>query len=143
MARVTRSETFRSLPALAQVAAIYLVARVVTLSVLFAAAAASGPLSRFGAAATVADFVIGWDANWYWIVADVGYPTELPMSEDGRPMENAWAFMPLYAYLAKAVSLPFGSWAAGAALVSLIPVLLVFMVAQRSLAAGFGAGSGK
>lgn len=120
MARVTRSETFRSLPALAQVAAIYLVARVVTLSVLFAAAAASGPLSRFGAAATVADFVIGWDANWYWIVADVGYPTELPMSEDGRPMENAWAFMPLYAYLAKAVSLPFGSWAAGAALVSLI-----------------------
>lgn len=32
---------------------------------------------------------------------------------------------------------------AAAALVSLIPVLLVFMVAQRSLAAGFGAGSGK
>lgn len=32
---------------------------------------------------------------------------------------------------------------AAAALVSLIPVLLVFMLAQRSLAAGFGAGSGK
>lgn len=32
---------------------------------------------------------------------------------------------------------------AAAALVSLIPVLLVFMVAQKSLASGFGAGSGK
>lgn len=32
---------------------------------------------------------------------------------------------------------------AAAALVSLIPVLLVFMMAQKSLASGFGAGSGK
>ncbi len=108
-----------------QVAAIYLVARVVTLTILFIGASASGPLSRFGAAATVGDFILGWDANWYWIVADVGYPSDLPMTDDGRPMENAWAFMPVYAYLAKIVSLPFGSWVVGAAIVS--------------LAAGFGA----
>lgn len=106
--------------ALVQVAAIYLVSRVITLSVLFAAASAAGPQSRYGAAATVGDFILGWDANWYWIVADVGYPSDLPLSDDGRPMENAWAFMPVYAYLAKIVALPFGHWVVGAAIVSLV-----------------------
>lgn len=106
--------------ALVQVAAIYLVSRVITLSVLFAAASSAGPQSRYGAAATVGDFILGWDANWYWIVADVGYPSDLPLSDDGRPMENAWAFMPVYAYLAKIVALPFGHWVVGAAIVSLV-----------------------
>ena len=120
MARLTDVFSASRPSALAQVAAIYLASRIVTLSVLCAAAAASGPLSRYGAAATVGDFILGWDANWYWIIADVGYPSELPLSGDGRPMENAWAFMPIYAYLAKIVSLPFGSWVTGAAIVSLV-----------------------
>lgn len=120
MARIGEALTPHRLAALGRIAAVYLVSRIVTLSVLFAAASASGPRSRFGAAATVGDFIIGWDANWYWIVADVGYPSDLPISDDGRAMENAWAFMPVYAYLAKIVSLPFGSWATGAAIVSLV-----------------------
>lgn len=37
-----------------------------------------------------------WDSHWYRIIAEVGYPAELPVTEDGHIGENAWAFMPIY-----------------------------------------------
>lgn len=40
-----------------------------------------------------------WDSHWYRIIAEVGYPTELPLDESGRVGENAWAFMPIYPFL--------------------------------------------
>lgn len=113
-------DAWTSTPIVVRIAGIYLLARLFTLIVLNGAAAASSATSRFGELATYSDFVIAWDANWYWIVADVGYPDHLPLTEDGRPSENAWAFMPLYAWIAKFVSLPFGNWAVGAAVVSLV-----------------------
>lgn len=103
-----------------RVGAIYLVARLVTTVFLLIAAALSGPGSRMGAGADLGDVVVAWDGTWYWFIAVSGYPTELPRSEDGLVAENAWAFMPLYPYLSQLVSLPFGSWAAGAAIVSLV-----------------------
>lgn len=111
---------WNQLPILARIAAIYVVARLITFLLLTLAADASTMTSRFGENATAATWVLAWDANWYWIVADVGYPDHLPLNEQGQPQENAWAFMPLFAWVAKLVSLPFGQWAAGALVVSLL-----------------------
>ncbi|WP_240658628.1 hypothetical protein [Microbacterium sp. CPCC 204701] len=103
-----------------RVGVIYLAARVITTVFLLLAAGMSGPGSRMGMGADLGDVVVAWDGTWYWFIAVTGYPTELPRTEDGLVAENAWAFMPLYPYLSQWVSLPFGSWAAGASIVSLV-----------------------
>lgn len=104
----------------ARVAVIYFSARLVTTLFLVLAGRLSGFDSRFGPDPSLGDLILGWDSRWYWIVAEVGYPTELPLTESGAVGENQWAFMPVYAYLAKVVSLPFGQWVIGAFLVSIL-----------------------
>jgi hypothetical protein len=37
-----------------------------------------------------------WDGQWYWQIADKGYPTELPRDASGDVRQNVWAFFPLY-----------------------------------------------
>lgn len=99
---------------------IYLAARVVTTTFLLIAAELSGFDSRFGPEARLGDLVLGWDARWYWIVAEVGYPSQLPLTDSGAIAENAWAFMPVFPYLAKLAGMPFDHWLVGAFLVSLV-----------------------
>lgn len=111
---------WRATPVVARIAIIYIASRLVTTGFLAAAAAMSGPQSRFGEDATIGTFVLGWDAQWYWFVAVHGYPSELPLNEAGQVSENQWAFMPIYAYLAQIVGMPLGSWGAGAAIISLL-----------------------
>ena len=102
-----------------RVAVVYLAARLVTTLFLFLAAELSGFGSRMGPDAHVGDTVIAWDGTWYWLVAYSGYPSSLPLTDTGQVAENAWAFLPLYPYLAQLVSLPFGQWGSGALIVSL------------------------
>merc|ERR1711969_244658 len=105
-------------PAL-RVALVYLSARVVT-SAFFVLASALAPAdARHGQGATIGTYVLAWDAQWYWLIAFQGYPTELPLTEAGRVAENAWAFMPLYPALSAVVAAPFGHWGVGAFLVTL------------------------
>lgn len=40
-----------------------------------------------------------WDGQWYWVIAQSGYPSELPTDASGHVTENAWAFMPVYPLL--------------------------------------------
>lgn len=103
-----------------RIATIYVAARLVTTLFLFLATELSDFGSRMGPDAGLADTVVAWDGSWYWLVAFSGYPTELPLTDSGRVAENPWAFLPLYPYLAQWVSTPFGHWAAGALIVSLI-----------------------
>ncbi|WP_229386203.1 hypothetical protein [Microbacterium allomyrinae] len=98
---------------------IYLTARVVTTAFLFLAAELATSGTRLGEGAGIGDAVTAWDSQWYWYLSEAGYPSELPRTDSGEIAENAWAFMPLFAYLAKVVGLPFGSWAAGAFIVSI------------------------
>jgi hypothetical protein len=109
----------RRLPAAATIGIIYLAARLVTTAFFLAAAELSGPGSRFGADATIADLAVGWDGQWYWFAAVHGYPADLPLTEAGGVAENAWAFMPLYPYLAAGLGALLGSWGAGAVVISL------------------------
>lgn len=120
-------------PIVARVAAIYVVARLVTTGLLALAAALSGPASRYGADAGIADFVLGWDAQWYWLVAVDGYPSELPLTEAGDVAENAWAFMPIYAYAAKVIGFPLGAWGVGALVISLVSGFFACVALYRLL----------
>lgn len=100
------------------IALIYLGARLVTTGLMLLASAMSGPDSRFGANPGLGSFIVGWDAQWYWLIAVSGYPTELPLTDAGAVAENAWAFMPIYAFLSHLVGIPFGFWGAGGFLVA-------------------------
>lgn len=108
------------MPAAALVALIYLASRALSTGFLAAAAALSGPQSRFGADATLGSLTMGWDAQWYWVIAYSGYPTELPLDATGRVAENAWAFMPVYPWVADALGRLVGGYPVAAPLVSLV-----------------------
>ncbi len=115
---LTIARRWARIPLPLQVALVYVLARALTTTMMVLAALQSTSLSRFGADPGLADFVVGWDAQWYWLVAEEGYPSPLPLTASGDVAENAWAFMPVFAYVAKIVGLPFGSWGAGAFVVS-------------------------
>lgn len=130
-----------ALPLIARIGAIYVAARIVTTGFLLLAATLSGPASRFGADAGLGDLVVAWDARWYWIVATGGYPSELPLTESGQVAENAWAFMPVYAFLSKIIGLPFGQWGAGALIVSLVAGFFACLALYRLLHERIGASA--
>lgn len=62
-----------------------------------------------------------WDASFYRIIAEHGYPTTLPLDDAGHVAPNAWAFLPVFPALARAVMpLTGGSfWVAGVLVASL------------------------
>ncbi|MET0782354.1 MAG: hypothetical protein ABWZ16_12645 [Microbacterium sp.] len=122
---------WRALPVALRVGILYVAARVVTTGFLFAASELSGIGSRFGDGANPATLMLGWDAQWYWFLAEHGYPTDLPLTDSGDIAENQWAFMPIYAFLAKALGLLLGSWGAGAVVVSLVAGYLACLVLYR------------
>jgi len=119
-ALIIAARRWARIPIVARIAVIYVIGRLVTTGFLALAAELSGAGSRFGVDATVGRFILGWDAQWYWLVAWEGYPSVLPLTESGQVAENAWAFMPVYAYAAQVIGIPFGSWGAGALLISLV-----------------------
>lgn len=137
-ALITAARRWASIPVIARIAVIYLLARVVTTGLLTFAAALSGPGSRFGADANIGRFIVGWDAQWYWLVAWEGYPSVLPMTSSGQVAENAWAFMPIYAYAAHVIGLAFGSWGAGALLISLVAGFFACVLLHRLLRGRIG-----
>lgn len=107
-------------PVVARIAVIYVAARLVTTGFFLLAAAVSGPASRYGVAPSLGEFALGWDAQWYWLVAVSGYPADLPLTPQGGVAENAWAFMPVYAFLSAGLGALLGSWGAGAVTISLL-----------------------
>ena len=127
------------LPVTGRIAIIYLLARLVTTGLLALAASMSSPTSRFGVQPTLGEYVLGWDAQWYWWVAENGYPSTLPVTSEGQVTENAWAFMPVYAYLAKLAG--FGEWGAGALLISLAAGFLACLALHRLLRPRIGAAA--
>lgn len=126
------------IPTAVQIATIYILGRVVTTALLIGAAQQSTAASRFGADADLGSFITGWDAQWYWLVAWEGYPSVLPLSASGQVMENAWAFMPVYAYAAQIIGGPFASWGAGALLISLVAGFFACLALYRLLRSRIG-----
>ena len=130
---MTAARRWARTPAALQIALIYVVARVVTTGLLIGAALQSTPVSRFGADPGLADFVVGWDGQWYWLIAESGYPADLPLTASGDVAENPWAFMPVFPYVAKAFGALLGSWGAGALLVSFVAGYVACLALHRLL----------
>lgn len=130
---LTLARRWARMPLALRIGIIYVLARVVTTGFLIAAASLSTVFSRFGGDAGLVDFVLGWDAQWYWQVAVHGYPADLPLTDDGEVAENAWAFMPVFAYAAKALGFLFGSWGAGALVLALVAGYLSCLALHRLL----------
>lgn len=108
-------------PVALRVAIVYVIARLITTGFLLIAAAISGPDSRFGADATLGSLSMGWDSQWYWLIATTGYPSTLPLDDAGNVTQNTWAFMPIYPALSRALSVVLGgSYPLAAVLLALI-----------------------
>ncbi len=136
---LTATRRWAAAPLALRIALIYLTARAVTTAMMIAAATSSTSLSRFGAEPGLADFIVGWDAQWYWLVAEEGYPSSLPLTESGEVAENAWAFMPVFAFAAKTVGFVFGSWGMGAFLLSFVAGYFACLALHRLLRERIGA----
>jgi hypothetical protein len=54
------------------------------------------------------DFLNIWDVEWYGRIFDHGYPTSLPITANGNVAQNEWAFMPLFPFVARALSVVTG-----------------------------------
>ncbi|GAB2512513.1 hypothetical protein [Paramicrobacterium agarici] len=75
---------------------IYGAARLVTTLMMLWFAANQRANAWTGPSPDYAAFASIWDGRWYQIVAFSGYPSDLPVTDDGHIAENAWAFMPVY-----------------------------------------------
>ena len=123
----------RPVRAAVRIAVIYVAARLITTLFLFLAAELSGFGSRMGPDANLASTIVAWDGTWYWLIGYSGYPSTLPLTDAGQIAENAWAFLPIYPYLSQWVSVPFGQWAVGALIVSLVAGYAASLVLYRML----------
>lgn len=79
-----------------------------------------------------------WDGQWYQQIATHGYPTTLPLTDEGRVDMNPWAFFPLYPLAVGAVMRLTGLsfYVAGgllAAAIGAVAVLLLFRLVDRAV----------
>jgi len=130
---LTVARRWARMPVPARIAIVYVIARAITTGMMIVAATQSTAVSRFGADAGLIDFVLGWDAQWYWTIAEYGYPSVLPLTDSGEVAENAWAFMPVFAYAAKGIGAVLGAWGLGAFVLSLGAGYLACIALHRLL----------
>ena len=125
---------YRLTPWWAKVLVVFAASRIVTTSLLLAFAARQGPNPWTGAQPSYFDFARIWDGNWYNIIAVVGYPSELPITDDGHVGENAWAFMPGYPALVRLLLVLGFDFGVAAVLVSTAFALGAALVFYRLMA---------
>ncbi|MGO1255032.1 MAG: hypothetical protein ACTMIH_02020 [Microbacterium gubbeenense] len=134
-----------------RVLAVYAIARAVT-TLLMALSSALAPADgRHGQGPSILDYIAGWDAAWYREIALNGYPADLPVDDSGSVQQNAWAFMPIFPWLARGLAAVWpaaglgsgdvwaiaNAWAIAAALVSLVAGFFacwaVYVLLERAL----------
>lgn len=117
-----------------RVVAIWALSRVATTAILLWFASQQQENAWTGARPDYLSFAQLWDSTWYHIVAVSGYPSELPLTADGHVGENAWAFMPAYPMLVRAVMIVTGfPWAPISVFVSLAFSLAAALMLYRML----------
>lgn len=83
-----------------------------------------------------------WDASWYRLIAEEGYPDGLPVGPDGRVPQTAWAFFPLFPALVRAVVAVTGaSWDVAAPTLALVLGTAAALVVHRVVAAAVARSS--
>ncbi|WP_010206140.1 membrane protein [Salinibacterium sp. PAMC 21357] len=82
---------------------IFVASRIVTTSILLAYASIQATNAWTGPKPDYFSFAKIWDGHWYYIIALTGYPRELPLTDAGHVSESAWAFMPGYPGVVRAI----------------------------------------
>ncbi|WP_066515168.1 hypothetical protein [Curtobacterium ammoniigenes] len=100
---------YRLMPWWVRVTVMYALTRVLTGVLMLRFAAIQLPNSFTLAHPSYLQYATIWDGIWYRTIATVGYPTTLPIGADGHVAENAWAFMPAYPFLVRAVMVVTGA----------------------------------
>ncbi|HXD60380.1 MAG TPA: hypothetical protein VN619_00490 [Lacisediminihabitans sp.] len=93
---------YRLTPWWLRVVVLWTLSRVVTTWMMLVFAAWQGPNQWTGAHPDYLQFAQFWDSGWYHTIATTGYPAVLPFI-DGHVAANAWAFMPGYPFLVRAL----------------------------------------
>jgi len=113
-------------PALA-VGIVYVIARLITTTFLIIGVEIANRES--GGGESLQSLSMRWDGQWYWLVADSGYPSTLPLDGDGNVTQNAWAFLPLYPALMRVFAVVFGGqYPVAAVFISLVAGYLACLV---------------
>jgi hypothetical protein len=94
---------YRLAPWWLRVLVVFVLSRLVTTAILLSFAAKQPTNAWTGAHPGYLDFAKIWDGHWYFIIAVGGYPSALPITADGHVGESAWAFMPAYPMLVRAL----------------------------------------
>lgn len=115
------ARVWRTLPVWMHLVVLYVATRVLTTTLMLFYASAQEDTWQIDAQPDYFSFANIWDAKWYAFIAHSGYPTELPVTDEGRVAENAWAFMPVFPLLARFISIvPFVSFDMATVLISLV-----------------------
>ncbi|GAA3761669.1 hypothetical protein GCM10022240_12740 [Microbacterium kribbense] len=133
------ARSWRALAAPVRIGILYLLSRLVTTGFFIAAAQLSTPASRYGAHPGVPALLMGWDAQWYWFIAVHGYPSTLQVDDAGAVVQNQWAFMPVYPYLARLLGGTGVGWQPAAICISLVAGYLAALVLYALLRPRVGA----
>ncbi len=94
--RTALTVRYRLTPWWVKVIVVFVLSRVVTTAIMLAFASRQQQNAWTLAHPSYGDFASIWDGHWYYIIAVVGYPSQLPLTPDGHVGESAWAFMPAY-----------------------------------------------
>ena len=117
-----------------KVSLIFLLGRAISTAMLLVLASQQAENAWTGAQPSLWDFSSMWDGRWYNIIAEVGYPTQLPVTEDGHIAENAWAFMPVYPALVRGVMVLTGlPWNIAAIIITVVCAYVATLVFYKLL----------
>jgi hypothetical protein len=95
----------RAVPTWAVLAIAYLLSRVLTTGLLFVfwASGQHWTIAHYDGGSGFGGFLQSWDGLYYRRVALDGYPTTIPTDASGTVEKNAWAFLPVYPMIVRAV----------------------------------------
>ena len=117
-----------------KVSLIFLLGRAISTAMLLVLAGQQAENAWTDAQPSLWDFSSMWDGRWYNIIAEVGYPTQLPLTEDGHIAENAWAFMPVYPALVRGVMVLTGlPWNIAAVIITVVCAYVATLVFYKLL----------
>lgn len=106
---------YRMSPWWLRVLVVFVVSRLVSTVALLTFANAQQANAWTLARPDYGSFATIWDGHWYYIIAAVGYPRDIPYTLDGHVGESAWAFMPAYPFVVRGLmqltGLPFATLA--------------------------------
>ncbi len=122
---------WRLLPWWARVVLIYLGARAITTLFVLELAGRQEANAWTGAQPGYVEFANLWDARWYAFIASAGYPSELPLTDDGHVAENQWAFLPVYPAMVRALTVTGLPWDVASVLVAFLAGLGAALVFHR------------